>query len=154
MLASELKELLAFFDTSSIRELDLSLKEVQLYVSKQEMSRHERPTSQVFKSEEVVERTDPSELENRDQQKEDKISLEAKHLVEAPLVGVVYEASEPGSAPFKSIGDRVEVGETLCIIEAMKIMNEIKSEVSGEIVAICFENEAVVEYGAPLFKIN
>lgn len=153
MLASELKELLTFFDTSSIRELDLSLKEVKLYVSKQEKSRFEN-ANQPMKQEETIEITNHQESDYQPEQSPEKSNQEAKHTVTAPLVGVVYEASEPGSAPFKKMGDRVEVGETLCIIEAMKIMNEIKSEVSGEIVEICFSNEAVIEYGAPLFKIN
>jgi acetyl-CoA carboxylase biotin carboxyl carrier protein len=73
--------------------------------------------------------------------------------VKAPMVGVFYASPQPGSPPFVKIGDRVKKGDVLCIIEAMKLMNEICSETDGEIIDICAENEQVVEYGQTLFKI-
>jgi len=66
---------------------------------------------------------------------------------------VFYAAPSPGSAPFVKVGDKVKKGTVLCIIEAMKLMNEICSEYDGEIVDICVENEQIVEYGQTLFKI-
>ncbi len=73
--------------------------------------------------------------------------------VKSPMVGVFYAAPSPGSAPFVKVGDKVKKGTVLCIIEAMKLMNEICSEYDGEIVDICVENEQIVEYGQTLFKI-
>ena len=75
-------------------------------------------------------------------------------LVRAPIVGTFYAAPSPDAAPFVAVGDRVEAGQTLCIIEAMKLMNEIESEVSGEIVEICVENAQPVQFGQTLFKIR
>ena len=74
--------------------------------------------------------------------------------VPSPFVGTFYVSSSPDKDPYVSIGAKVSKGSTLCILEAMKIMNEIESEVSGEIVEICVENESLVEFGQPLFKIR
>ena len=76
------------------------------------------------------------------------------HVVTSPMVGTFYQASSPGSKPFVSIGQRIAPGDTLCIIEAMKILNQIESEVAGEVKAIIAENGHPVEYGEPLFVID
>ena len=76
------------------------------------------------------------------------------HVVTSPMVGTFYQASSPGSKPFVSVGQRVAPGDTLCIIEAMKILNQIESEVAGEVKAIVAENGHPVEYGEPLFVID
>ena len=73
--------------------------------------------------------------------------------VKSPAVGVFYAAPSPDSKPFVAVGDTVRRGDTLCIIEAMKLMNEINSEVDGKIVEICVGNGQVVEYDQPLFRI-
>lgn len=75
-------------------------------------------------------------------------------VVRSPIVGVFYAAPAENSEPFVSLGDKIEQGKTLCIIEAMKMMNEITAEVGGEIAEICVTNGQVVEYGTPLFKIR
>jgi acetyl-CoA carboxylase biotin carboxyl carrier protein len=74
--------------------------------------------------------------------------------IAAPLVGIFYRASSPGSAPFVEVGSRVGPDDVLCIIEAMKVMNEIKSEVSGVVKEILVENGKPVEYGQVLFLIE
>lgn len=73
--------------------------------------------------------------------------------VKSPAVGVFYAAPSPDSKPFVAVGDTVHRGDTLCIIEAMKLMNEINSDVDGKIVEICVGNGQVVEYDQPLFRI-
>lgn len=73
--------------------------------------------------------------------------------IKAPMVGVFYSAPSPGATPYVSIGSKVKKGDVLCIIEAMKLMNEITSDFDGEIVDICAMDGDVVEYGQPLFKI-
>jgi acetyl-CoA carboxylase biotin carboxyl carrier protein len=75
-------------------------------------------------------------------------------LVKSPIVGTFYEASSPGTAPFVKVGDRVEPGQILCIIESMKLMNEIEAEVAGTVVARLTENGRPVEYGEALFSIR
>jgi len=76
------------------------------------------------------------------------------HVVTAPMVGTFYSAASPGSAPFVQVGDRVNVGDALCIVEAMKMMNQIEAEVSGTIKSIRVQNGDPVEYGQILFVID
>lgn len=75
-------------------------------------------------------------------------------VVKCPMVGTFYASSSPEKEPFVKVGDKVKKGQVLCIVEAMKLMNEIESEFDGEIVEICVKNEDIVEYGTPLFKIK
>lgn len=79
-----------------------------------------------------------------------------KRLVEvrSPMVGTFYRAPAPGEAPFVEVGDRVRSGQTVCIIEAMKLMNEIEAEVSGQVMEILVQNGEPVEYDQPLMRIN
>jgi len=74
--------------------------------------------------------------------------------VKSPIVGTFYRAPDPGSPPFVNVGDRVRVGQVLCIIEAMKLMNEIEAEAAGEIVKVHHESGQPVQYGEPLFDIR
>ena len=85
-----------------------------------------------------------------------QISIEGEDLfyIKSPIVGTFYKAPSPKSEPFVSVGDFVDKGLVVCIIEAMKLMNEIESEVAGEIVAILVENGQPVEYGENLFAIR
>jgi acetyl-CoA carboxylase biotin carboxyl carrier protein len=76
------------------------------------------------------------------------------HLVKSPIVGTYYGAPSPGAEPFVKVGGFVETGQTLCIVEAMKLMNEIESDTSGEVLRIFVENGQPVEYGQPLFGIR
>lgn len=76
------------------------------------------------------------------------------HLVKSPIVGTFYESPSPGTEAFVKVGTYVETGKTLCIVEAMKLMNEIESDVTGEVIRIFVENGQPVEYGQPLFGIR
>jgi acetyl-CoA carboxylase biotin carboxyl carrier protein len=76
------------------------------------------------------------------------------HLVRSPMVGTFYRSASPGSKPFVEVGDKVSVGTTLCIIEAMKILNQIEADKSGTIKQILVENSQPVEYDQPLFAIE
>jgi len=78
----------------------------------------------------------------------------AGHVVKSPMVGTFYASASPGSKVFVNVGQRVSEGETLCIIEAMKILNQIEAEASGTITKILVENAQAVEYGQPLFVIE
>jgi len=76
------------------------------------------------------------------------------HAVKSPMVGTFYRSASPGAAPFVEIGDTVAQGDTLCIVEAMKLMNEIEADVGGTVKAILVENGQPVEFGQPLFVIG
>jgi acetyl-CoA carboxylase biotin carboxyl carrier protein len=75
-------------------------------------------------------------------------------LIKSPIVGTYYGSPSPGAEPFVKVGSYVEAGQTLCIVEAMKLMNEIEAETSGEVLRILAENGQPVEYGQPLFAIR
>ena len=79
---------------------------------------------------------------------------ESGRVVKSPLAGVFYAASSPDAAPFVQAGDRVKKGDTLCIIEAMKVMNELTADADGEVEAVLAENGQIVEYGQPLFRLK
>ncbi|MBC9070412.1 acetyl-CoA carboxylase biotin carboxyl carrier protein [Thauera sp. CAU 1555] len=81
-------------------------------------------------------------------------ALPEGHVVKSPMVGTFYRASSPGSKPFVDVGQSVNEGDALCIIEAMKLMNEIEADASGVIKAILVDNGEPVEYGQPLFIIG
>jgi acetyl-CoA carboxylase biotin carboxyl carrier protein len=82
------------------------------------------------------------------------VELPKGNVVKSPMVGTFYRAPSPGANPFVEIGQAVKPGDTLCIIEAMKLLNEIEAEVAGEIKEILVENGQAVEYGQPLFVIG
>ncbi|CAN5317259.1 acetyl-CoA carboxylase biotin carboxyl carrier protein [soil metagenome] len=79
---------------------------------------------------------------------------ETGHVVKSPMVGTFYRSANPGSKPFAEIGDSIKEGEPICIIEAMKIMNEIEADKSGTVTRILCENGQAVEFGQPLFVIE
>jgi len=76
------------------------------------------------------------------------------HIVKSPIVGTFYGSPSPGAAPFVSPGDHVEKGQVICIVEAMKLMNEIETDASGEIVKCLVTNGQAIEFGQPLFSIR
>ena len=80
--------------------------------------------------------------------------VETGHVVKSPMVGTFYRASSPGAEPFVQVGQTVKQGDTLCIIEAMKLLNEIEADASGTIKAILLDNGEPVEFGEPLFVIG
>lgn len=76
------------------------------------------------------------------------------HVIKSPFVGTFYAAPGPGKPAYAKVGDKVKVGQALCVLEAMKIMNEIDADVNGEIIEICVDNESLVEFGQAIFKIK
>jgi acetyl-CoA carboxylase biotin carboxyl carrier protein len=81
-------------------------------------------------------------------------SDEGLHIVHSPIVGTFYESPSPGSPPFVKVGDTLEVGQVLCIVEAMKLMNEIECDVAGELVKKLVANGQPIEYGQELFTVR
>ena len=89
----------------------------------------------------------------REEKKEEGKIIETGNLIKCPLVGTFYTAPSPEAENFVRIGDRVKKGQVIGIVEGMKLMNEIESEFDGVVEAVLAENETVVEYGQPLFRI-
>ena len=101
----------------------------------------------------TVRKTEEKALVKPEEKLENNVEENLK-IVKSPMVGTFYASSSPDKAPFVSVGEKVHKGQVLCIVEAMKLMNEIESEFDGEIAEICVNNEDIVEYGTPLFKIK
>lgn len=152
MDSQEIKELMRQFDESSLTEFSFQQGDTSFKMSKNDHPFPEMPM--------VLPASVPEENQIIDVQtnSEEKISENASdslegHLVTSPIVGTVYLSSAPDQPTYKQVGDEVQVGETLCIVEAMKLMNEIPSDVAGKVAEILVENEQLVEYGQPLFRI-
>ncbi|MBO1100425.1 acetyl-CoA carboxylase biotin carboxyl carrier protein [Enterococcus hirae] len=162
MNINEIKELVSQFDQSTLTEFDLREGQFELYMNKNESSRGmgtmaPMPVATEAPRDTVVPQTP---IQQTPFSEAPQASVEASQEsfegveVKSPIVGIVYLQPAPDKPQFKSVGDSVKKGEVICIIEAMKLMNEITSEVDGKIVEILVENEAVVEYDQPLFRIQ
>lgn len=91
---------------------------------------------------------------NGEKCKKEVIEQEDYKVIKSPMVGTFYASSSPKAEPFVKIGDKVRKGQVVCIVEAMKLMNEIEAEFDGEIIEICKKDEDMVEYGEVLFKVK
>jgi acetyl-CoA carboxylase biotin carboxyl carrier protein len=152
----ELRELLSAIASTDITELTLKNAEFELTVSKSHAMRnggmmvsmpsHAHPQSMVATHPE----TQPVAANLPSTPVLDKNWLEIK----SPMVGTFYRSPAPDEAAFASVGDRIRVGQTVCIIEAMKLMNEIEAEAAGQVVEVLVENGQPVEFGQVLMYIN
>jgi len=144
----DIKDLIITINNTDIERVEIEKDNIRIMISKGNSNKVKDSTTIV---------SNPIEVEvNKEIITREEVSLEDENLyiVKSPMVGVYYEAPSPGEESFVKVGSIVEKGQTLCIIEAMKLMNEIEAEVSGEIVDILVKNEDVVEYGQPLMKIR
>ncbi|MBI6872877.1 acetyl-CoA carboxylase biotin carboxyl carrier protein [Clostridium aciditolerans] len=108
------------------------------------------------KAEIVAEVKEPVKVAVEEVKEEEKIKIDDENIekVASPIVGTFYSSPSPDKPSFVKVGSKVKKGDTLCIIEAMKLMNEIQSEVDGEVVEVLVENTQMVEYGQSMFKIR
>lgn len=141
MTLKEITKLIKDFEGSELTELELEFDEVKLRLSKNvvsEFSNHKLNNNIEAENITII---DPS------------INL-PETMIKSPLVGTFYESSSPGSNPFIEVGQAVKVGDVVCIIEAMKIMNEITSNVNGIVEKVFFKNGDVVGFDEPLFTVK
>ncbi|EXJ24168.1 Biotin carboxyl carrier protein of acetyl-CoA carboxylase [Alkalibacterium sp. AK22] len=155
----QIKALIDHVDASSLYEFALEREDVKLSMSKRkEAAGVEKASASTLAEDSSGLAVKQEEQAARNPEKEDSEPVlsetEDLHVLKAPIVGTGYLSSSPEAAPFVKEGDRVTTGQTLCIIEAMKVMNEIKSDVDGEIVSILIEDEQPVEFNQALIKIK
>ena len=148
---SQIRELIKDIDNSSLREFQLECSDIKLKLSKNNNNYddNEKGNNLDIDNSTVITANKIEEVKI-EQIKE----YEGYNIVKSPLVGTYYSSSTPGGAPFVKVGEKVKKGDTLCIIEAMKIMNEITSEFDGEVVEVLRSDEEIVEFGMELFKIK
>jgi acetyl-CoA carboxylase biotin carboxyl carrier protein len=153
MKTSEIRDLIDFIAQSGLNEVDIETKELKLHVKRE-------PDQKVLKSTASVMAAPAAAPSAVVAPVAAPIKVEApaatKNSVEikSPMIGTFYRTANPDSPPFISVGDKVTKGQTVCIIEAMKLFNEIESEVSGTIVKAMVENSSPVEYDQVLFVVE
>lgn len=156
MKTSEIRDLIDFIAQSGLNEVDIETKELKLHVKRE-------PDQKVLKSAAPVIAAPPvavaapvaapqpaAPAPKAEKAASGKATLEIK----SPMIGTFYRSSNPDAPPFASVGDKISKGQTVAIIEAMKLFNEIESEVSGTIVKVMVENSSPVEYDQVLFIVE
>ena len=154
MNVEEIKELMTLFNDSNMTEFHLSNEEFKVQFSKREeypqvVSNAVAPVANVASPVEAA----PVSAPSTEAQAQPQVATDAKYIT-SPIVGVVYLQSSPDADPFVQVGKQITSNDTVCIIEAMKIMNEIKSDFNGEVVEVLVENGQMVDYGQKLFAIR
>lgn len=155
MKTSEIRDLIDFISKSGLNEVNIETQVLKLHVKRE-------PDQKVFKSTPVAAPalaaapTAPIQAQLAAAPREDAPIAAGKKTVEikSPMIGTFYRSSNPDTPPFASVGDKISKGQTVCIIEAMKLFNEIESEVSGTIVKAMVENSTPVEYDQVLFVVE
>ncbi|AZO95667.1 acetyl-CoA carboxylase biotin carboxyl carrier protein [Halocella sp. SP3-1] len=146
MNLDEIKALIELIKETDITEINVEEKETKISIKR---------GFQASEAEQFIDiQRKPSQIEDQGNQEKDDIVDSNREEIVAPMVGTFYRAPAPDVDPFVAKGDIVNPGDTLCIIEAMKLMNEIEVETRGKIVEILVENGQAVEYGEPLFVIE
>lgn len=158
MKTTEIRDLIEFISKTGLNEVNVETKELKLHVKRE-------PDQKVFKSVAAspvqsvsapVQQAQPVAQPQATKAAVEAPASSGKRTVDikSPMIGTFYRTSSPEAAPFVSVGDKVSKGQTVCIIEAMKLFNEIESEVSGTIVKVMAENSSPVEYDQVLFVVE
>ena len=150
MNQKEIKELIEFLVEKDIAEFELERGEIKLRV-KRGYALVQQPAAPAVVAAAPVAAPEAAPVAAAPPVAATEEGIE---IIKSPIVGTFYEASSPGAPAFTKQGDKVALGQVLCIVEAMKLMNEIESEYAGEIVKVLVSNGQPVEYGQPLFKIR
>ncbi|MEJ7644438.1 MAG: acetyl-CoA carboxylase biotin carboxyl carrier protein [Chryseolinea sp.] len=159
MKTSEIRDLIDFISKSGLNEVNIETKELKLSIKRE-------PDQKVFKSSPIVTQTalplstqpvtSPALTSQTNKSETPSAAAASTRTLEvrSPMIGTFYRSGNPDTPPFVSVGDKVTKGQGVCIIEAMKLFNEIESEVSGTIVKVMVENASPVEYDQVLFLVE
>lgn len=159
---NDIKELISSIDNSKLMDFELKLQEnIYIKMSKQKFKPNNFNNFNNFNSESqdlnnnIIDKSNSNSNTQEVIQEAIQEVIENKtgELVKSPIVGTFYSSSSPDQASFVKVGDKVKKGDVLCIVEAMKVMNEIKSLYDGEVAEILVNNEDMVEYNQELFRI-
>ena len=157
MKAKEIKELINFIANSGLDEVNIETDEIKLHVKKQSEAvlKAVEQVQPVIQQQPVTPQITAPTVQ-KEEVKEEAPKAESNNYVtiKSPMIGTFYRSSSPESDAFVNVGDSVSNGSVVCIIEAMKLFNEIESEVSGKIVKVLVDNASPVEYDQPLFLVD
>jgi acetyl-CoA carboxylase biotin carboxyl carrier protein len=162
MKPKELQELIDFIATTGLAEVNIETESLKLQVKKYPDMlsapvapvMHALPNPQVQPVAQVQPQTQQNTAANKENEKSEAKASDTLITIKSPMIGTFYRSASPDKAAFVNVGDSVGEGSPVCIIEAMKLFNEIESEVSGTIVKILVENASPVEYDQPLFLVE
>ena len=146
----KIRKLIELIDETGVAEIEIHEGEESVRISRGSTSIVQKPTEEIIH----VEPTANPQIQLPAEQEPPATKELQGHIVRSPMVGTVYLTASPETPPFVSIDQEVNKGDTLCLIEAMKMYNEIEAEISGKIVSLLVENGQPVEYGQPLFTIE
>ena len=158
MKAKEIQELIDFISKSGLDEVNIETEEFKIKVKKNSEAKQKGP--------EVVSTSLPAPAQSAAVTEDNGSSGQASETassdtkkngyleIKSPMIGTFYRSANPDSEPFVSVGDKISVGQTVCIVEAMKLFNEIESEVAGTVIKVLVDNSSPVEYDQPLFLID
>lgn len=138
-----IKELMGAFETHDLTSFSLKCSEFELELKKE--------TKKVIAS---VQEEEPVKVAPVVESKPLENKIVSQKVIKSPMVGTFYTAQSPTDAPFVTLGSKIQKGDTVCVVEAMKLMNEVVSEFTGEVVEILVKNEEMVEFDQPLFVIQ
>ena len=145
----KLKTLIDLVSESNISELEITEADGKVRIVKADPARAAMMQPMAMLPAAALAAAPPSSLAATPAEPE-----ESGHVVKSPMVGTFYRAANPGSKPFAEVGDAIKEGDPICIVEAMKIMNEIEADKSGTVTRVFCENGQAVEYGQPLFVVE
>lgn len=157
MKAKEIRDLIDFISSTGLEEVNIETQEFKISVKRSvEVANSGAPASTAPVSQSSAPAPAPSAPAPSREEAPQKESEDTSNYVEikSPMIGTFYRSPNPDSPAFVNIGDKVNAGDTVCIVEAMKLFNEIESEVSGKIVKVLLENASPVEYDQPLFLVD
>jgi acetyl-CoA carboxylase biotin carboxyl carrier protein len=149
----KVKKLIELLEESGIAELEINEGEESVRISRYSSTPASAPVNYAAAPAAPAPAA-PTPATAEAEESSDEDSLPSGFVVKSPMVGTYYSASSPGAKPFVNVGDSIAEGETVCIVEAMKILNQIEADVSGTVKAVLVENAQPVEYGQPLMIIE
>ena len=152
MNIEDVKSLISLIDDSTLTELHYQTGDFQLLLSKNKLVQTNQQSSDNIQAE-VPSPAVIASVQNLKEAVSEAATAKEGKIITSPIVGVVYLAQTPEAKPYAIKGQSIAKGDVVCLVEAMKLMNEIKSEFDGEIVEVLVENEQIVEYNQPLFRI-
>ncbi|MEC8615910.1 MAG: acetyl-CoA carboxylase biotin carboxyl carrier protein [Bacteroidota bacterium] len=157
MNIKEIKNLIKFVSLSNISEVKLKLREFKITIKTDNKKSSTRVNSSILSKDELLNITDENSI---DQNQEESVVLDEKKsnekytTIKSPIIGTFYRKPSPEKDVFVDVGSQIKKGDTLCVIEAMKLFNEIESDVDGKIVKILVDDSSPVEFDQPLFLVD
>ena len=150
MKSKEIQDIINFIKKTDLDDVSIETENYKIRVKKNKTT---YTTTEKVKSEEVKP-LKKIEVEDKPEEKKEKENNTKNIIIKSPMIGTFYRSPNPESGPFISEGDIIKPGQTICIVEAMKLFNEIESEVSGKVVKVIANDSSPIEFDQPLFEVD